>query len=286
MLTRRPGRNGAVWIAAAYLVLLVGAAVVVPWVAGDSVTRQDLLLRNAPPSLLGDSPYLLGGDQLGRDVTIRLLASARVSLGVSALVVVTAVPFGVGLGLVAGWFRGRLDDVIMRSTDVIISFPGLLLAIVILYVLGPGLVPMIVVLAVARWPLFARVARAETLRVREYPFVDAARALGFTDGRILVAEVLPNILLPIVTLALLSVPQVMLAEAALSFLGIGIQPPDSSWGLMVAQGQTYIRSAWWLVVFPGAAILLTTLALSALSARFVRGLGSLRGSFATRADEG
>jgi peptide/nickel transport system permease protein len=266
--------RGPELLAAGYLAVLVVAAVIVPFLAGEAVTKQNLLLRNARPFFMDGSPYLLGGDQLGRDVALRLLASARVSLGVSFLVVLVAVPFGVLAGLAAGWSRGWFGDAVMRLTDVIISFPGLLLAIVVLYVLGPGLVAMIAVLAVARWPLFARVARAETLRIREYPYVEAARAAGFSDRKLVLTEVLPNMAIPILTLALLSVPQVMLAEAALSFLGIGIQPPDSSWGLMIAQGQEYIRSAWWLVVFPGLMVVLTTLALTIASGGILRSLGA------------
>ncbi len=166
---------------------------------------------------------------------------------------------GVFLGLVAGYYRGIIDDVIMRAVDVFMSVPLLLLALMVLFILGPSFINILIVFAVARWMLYCRVTRGVVMSLREQAFVDAARAIGCTDNRIIGRHILPNLITPILTLAALDVPRNILTESSLSFLGFGIQPPESSWGLMLSQGRQYIVTAWWVVVMPGMAIFLTAL---------------------------
>lgn len=252
----------------AFLTLLILAAVFAPVVAPhDPEVGGGLMLRNQPPMTAADGglPYLLGTDQLGRDLLSRLIYGARVSLTVGFASVLVSGTVGVVLGLVAGYYRGFLDDLIMRLVDVQMGFPSLLLALVVLYVLGGGVWKVIFVLAVTRWMVYARVTRGLVLTHREDVYVDAARTIGCSDRRILAVHLLPNLLSPVLVLATLEVATMILTEASLSFLGLGIQPPDSSWGLMLAQGRQYVQTAWWLVTFPGVLILLTALSLNLLA---------------------
>ena len=265
-------------LAGLFIVLIIVSAVFAPFVApypGDgSGQDQALKLRHEP--LLSDDKvlrndviedvypdenrfFLLGTDHLGRDMVSRIIYGGRISLAVGVIGVIIAAVIGVFLGLVAGYYKGMLDDVIMRIVDVFMSVPSLLMALMILYILGPSFTNIILVFAVSRWMLYCRVTRGVVLSLRETAFVDSARAVGCTDARILARHILPNLITPILTLGALDVPRIVLTEASLSFLGFGIQPPDSSWGLMLAQGRDYITSAWWVVVEPGVAIFLTAL---------------------------
>jgi len=176
--------------------------------------------------------------------------------------VAVSLPIGVGLGLLGGYFRGRLDDAVMRLADVQLAFPFILLAITIAGVLGPSPRNVILILAVGGWVAYARVTRGQVLGLREKEFVEAARALGMRHGRILVAHILPNILTPIIVLATFAVAQMILLESSLSFLGLGVQPPTPSWGGMLNDGRAYITIAWWLTTFPGATIMLTVLGIN------------------------
>jgi peptide/nickel transport system permease protein len=172
---------------------------------------------------------------------------------------------GVVLGLLAGFYRGRVDDLLMRLVDVQMGFPSLLLALAVLYAAGPSFKNLILVLALTRWMVMARLTRAMTMSLRETPFVEAARVLGAGDPRIMFRHLLPNQLSPIMVLGTLELARAMLSEAALSFLGLGIQPPEASWGLILSQGRAYMGSAWWLVTLPGLAILLSTLSANLLA---------------------
>ena len=253
------------------LVAMILAALFSPWVSPHSPTAQSLALRNSPPmtaSETGGLPHLLGTDALGRDVLSRLIYGARVSLAVGALSVLVSGVVGVTLGLVSGYYRGLVDDLLMRLCDIQMGFPSLLLALLVLYALGPSVLNVILVLAVTRWTVYARIARGITLSMRENVYVEAARAAGCTDRRILARHMVPNMLAPLLVLGVLETASLILAEASLSFLGLGIQPPDSSWGLMLAEGRQYIRTAWWLVMFPGLAILFTALSLNLLASWF------------------
>ena len=253
---------------AIFLVVLLLSALFAGAVSPHDPAEGGLMLRNKPPlttSPEGGFLHFLGTDALGRDQLSRLIHGARVSLAVGFASVVLSGTVGVLLGLIAGFYRGVVDDVIMRLVDTQMGFPSLLMALVVLYVLGAGVWNVVLVLAVTRWMVYARVTRGLVLSHREEVFVEAARALGCSDQRILLRHILPNLVSPILVLATLEVATMILTEASLSFLGLGIQPPQSSWGLMLAEGRGYVTSAWWLVTFPGLAILLTALSLNLLS---------------------
>lgn len=260
-LARDPFALGA----AIFLVVLIFAAVFAPWITPYNPERGGLMLRNKPPltaSADGGIPYLMGTDPLGRDEFTRLIFGARVSLAVGFTSVLISGTIGVVLGLIAGFYRGGIDDLIMRIVDLQMGFPSLLMALLVLYALGGGVWKVILVLAVTRWMVYARVTRSFVLSQRESVFVEAARATGCNDRRIMFRHIIPNLTSPLLVLATLEVATAILTEASLSFLGLGIQPPQSSWGLMLAEGRSYVTTAWWLVTFPGLAILLTALSLN------------------------
>lgn len=227
---------------------------------------QAILDRNKPPGwVYDDVTYLLGTDQVGRDLLSRLIFGARVSMLVGVTTIAISGTVGVLAGMLAGFRGGRFDDLIMRLVDIQMGFPTMLLALIVLYVAGPSVKNLVLVLALTRWMAIARVTRAMTLTLRESPFVEAARSLGATDSRIVRQHLLPSLMPTILVVGTLEFARVMLAEAGLSFLGMGVQPPASSWGLMLAQGREYMTSAWWLVVFPGLAIALTALSANVLA---------------------
>ncbi|MEU7712790.1 ABC transporter permease [Micromonospora chalcea] len=238
------------------LVLLVVVGVAGPWLAPAGVNDVDVDQMLRPPS--GAHPF--GTDELGRDVLSRVLVAARVSLQVGAVSVGIALVAGVTLGLFAGYYRGWLDSVLMRCMDVLFAFPVLLLAVAIVAVLGPGLLTAMVAIGVVYTPIFARITRAGVLSVREQVFVRAAVSIGASDLRIMRRHVLPYIAAPLIVQTSLSLAFAILSEAALSFLGLGIQPPAPAWGRMLFDGRGFVTDAWWLGVFPGAAIFLTVLA--------------------------
>jgi len=244
--------------------LVVLAAVVVavaaPALAPGDPIKNSLLDRLTPPTWGGEHP--LGTDTLGRDVASRLLHGARVSLLVGFSAVLLAGASGVVLGLVSGWYRGWLDDVLMRLGDVQLAFPVLVLAVAVLAVLGASVVNLILVLGVTGWITYARIVRGEVLTLRERDFVAAARALGADDTWILRRHLLPNVLPPITVVATFSVARTIIAEASLSFLGLGIPAPAPSWGAMLDEGRNYITTGWWLALFPGLAILLLVLGIN------------------------
>lgn len=259
-------RDKLTFVAVLFLVILAIAAVFAPWVAPFDPNDQSLFMRNMPPMTMpedgGSIPHLLGTDALGRDELSRLIFGGRVSLAVGLVSVLVSGSIGTMLGLLAGFYRGRVDDVIMRLVDIQMGFPSLLLALFVLYVIGGGVLNVILILAVTRWMVYARVTRGLVLSYRENVFIEAAKATGCTDRQIIGRHLLPNLLSPIVVLGTLEVAYMILTEAALSFLGLGIQPPQSSWGLMLSQGRQYVTTAWWLVTFPGLAILLSALSLN------------------------
>jgi peptide/nickel transport system permease protein len=240
--------------------LAVLAVLVVTAVAGRALAPYgpnavDVVGRLQGPSL--SHPF--GTDELGRDVLSRVLVAARASLLVGLVSVGIALTAGVVLGLVAGFYGRWVDDVVMRVMDMLFAFPAILLAIAILAVLGPGIVNVMIAIGVVYTPIFARITRASVLSVREEVYVRAARSLGVGDLRLLRLHVLPNVLAPIIVQTSLSLAFAILSEAALSFLGLGVQPPDPSWGRMLLEGRGFVEQAWWMGVFPGIAIFLTVL---------------------------
>jgi len=245
-----------VLVVVAAIVVAVAAPVLAP---GDPI-KNSLLDRLTPPTWGREHP--LGTDTLGRDVASRLLHGARVSLIVGFSAVVLAGVVGVALGLLSGWYRGWLDDLLMRLGDVQLAFPVLVLAVAVLAVLGASLLNLIVVLGVTGWITYARIVRGEVLTLRERDFVAAARALGANDAWIVRRHLLPNVLPPLVVVATFSVARTIIAEASLSFLGLGIPAPEPSWGAMLDEGRNYITTGWWLALFPGLAILVVVLGIN------------------------
>lgn len=252
--------------AAFFLLLLVLCVLFGPLLVGEAAGKLGLRQRNMPPfSLEQGFIYVLGADTLGRPILARLIVGAQNTLGIAAAAVFFSMLVGGTLGLVAGYSERWYSHVILRLADVVMSFPSLLLALIVLYTLGPSMINLVIVLAITRMPIFIRTARAEVLELRERMFVSAARSMGASSGRILFRHIAPLVLPTLVTIAAIDFATVILAESSLSFLGLGIQPPDFTWGAMVANGRGYLASAWWIAFWPGLAILLTTLSLNILA---------------------
>ncbi|KAB0676092.1 ABC transporter permease [Aureimonas leprariae] len=259
-------RDKVALVAAIFLVLVVLCAILGPHFLEAAATKQNLRGRNmAPFSLSQGWLFVLGADQLGRSLLARIVVAAQSTMLVAAGAVVCSAIIGTVLGLLAGYGGKRTGEAIARLGDVIMSFPSLLLAVIVLYVLSPSVGNLVIVLAITRIPVYLRTARAEILEVRERMFVQAAKVMGASHGRIMFRHILPVVAPTLLTIATLDFAFVMLAESSLSFLGIGIQPPDITWGLMVAQGRPYLSNAWWLSFWPGLAIILTTMSLNLLS---------------------
>jgi peptide/nickel transport system permease protein len=247
------------------LLLFVLAAVFAPLIAPADPARQSLLARlRAPNSTAGNLTFLLGSDELGRDLLSRIIYGARASLAVAILSVAASGVFGTLLGILAGWYRGWVEVLIMRAVDIMLSIPAILLAIITVAVLGPGFINLIIVLGFTRWPRYTRVAYAQTLAVRGLPYMTAARLAGVRDPGILARHVLPNILPPIIVVATLEFGLMVLFEAGLSFLGLGIQPPTPSWGSIMSTGRNYVATAWWIATFPGLCLFLLVLSINLL----------------------
>lgn len=253
--------NKSVVIGGTLTLIVVLAALLAPVLSPDNPNVMDMPNRLLGPMQHG---HLLGTDEFGRDVLTRLLYGAQASLTVGFISVGLALLIGVPIGLIAGYYGGWLDMVIMRIVDIVLSFPFFLLAIGLVAVLGPGELNVIIALGLVFWTSYARVVRASTMALREEEYVQAARTVGSSDLRILFANILPNCLAPIVVLATLGIGQAIVAEATMSFLGLGVQPPTPSWGWMLAYGMKFIQSAPHLSLFPGIAIMITVLGFNLL----------------------
>jgi peptide/nickel transport system permease protein len=266
---RKLARNPAALAGALILLAVVVAAIGADWIAPHDPAKQSLVRRFMPPAWsAGGSPtYLLGTDQVGRDILSRMIHGARISLTVGVAAVVVSLLVGVGLGLISGYVGGRIDIVIMTVVDVTLSFPQLLLALAFVAALGPSMTTVIVVLGLTGWERYTRVVRAEVLALREKDFIEAARAMGIGWARTLLRHVLPNTFSSIIVLSTLQVAQAILAEAALSFLGVGTGGTYPTWGQMISLGRNFVTVAWWLPTFPGLAILLTVLAINLVGDR-------------------
>jgi peptide/nickel transport system permease protein len=253
-LVRRPGALlGAVVIA-----LVVAVALLAPVLAPHDPIAINPIIRRQHPS----RTHLLGTDELGRDVLSRVIYGARVSLQVGLIAISIALTIGTLLGVAAGYLGSWIDTFIMRLMDVMLAFPGILLAIVVVAILGPGLYNVMIAVGVEAIPVYARAARGSTLAVREIEYVVAARALGASHARIVRRHVLPNIVAPLIVLASIGIAGSILAAAGLSYLGLGAQPPTAEWGAMLSSARTYVRDAWWMATFPGLAIMIVVLALN------------------------
>lgn len=246
------------------LLLLVLLAILGPAIGLPNPVKSDLGARLIPPTWAFADPagHPLGTDQLGRDILSRIIHGSRVTLSVGLAAVVLGGFVGVMLGLVAGFFGGITDRILMRLADMQLSLPLMLLALLVVAALGPSLQNLIIVLALTGWVRYARIIRGQVLSLCEREFVLSARAIGASPLRIMLHHILPNVLTPALVVATLELARVIVMEAALSFLGLGVQPPSPSWGRMLAEGRTLISSAWWITTFPGVAILLTVLSVN------------------------
>jgi peptide/nickel transport system permease protein len=253
--------GAVVWLAAAILAAIVVAAVFAEQLAPYGANEQDITQRLRPPDLRA---HVLGTDEVGRDILSRMFYGARVSLLVGVIAVAVSCPIGVLIGLVAGYVGRRTDDALMRLTDIQLAIPTILLAIAVVAVLGPGVRNVVITLSVTGWTLYARLVRGEALGVKTRDFVVAARAAGAGDMRIMFRHVLPNVLTPVIVVAVFAVANMIILEATLSFLGLGVEASAVTWGRMLNAGRLYLSTAWWLTAFPGLAIFLTVLAVNLL----------------------
>jgi len=257
---KRLVRNFAFTLGALLTILLIAVALAAPLIAPFDPNAQDTIRRLEAPS----HQHPLGLDDLGRDVLSRILYGARVSLRVGFSVVLIAGAIGIALGSISGYFGGAVDVTIMRICDILLAFPGILLAIALVAVLGPSLNNVILALATIGWVGYARLVRGQVLKVREMEYVTAAKALGARSPRVILRHVLPNVINPVIVMATLGLAGAILAEAALSFLGLGVQPPTPSWGSMLTSGRQYLGIANHLAIYPGIAIMLAVMGLNFL----------------------
>ncbi|HEU4438189.1 MAG TPA: ABC transporter permease [Methylomirabilota bacterium] len=263
LLRRLVRRRTALFGMLVFLGVLL-AAVLAPLVAPFDPLEQDIGQRLRPPGWQDAQGRVhpLGTDHLGRDILARIVFGSQIALVVGLAAVMISGVLGMIIGLVAGYFGGRVDDFLMRLADIQLAFPFILLAIAVIGVLGPNLRNIIIVIGVSSWVVYARVVRGEVLSIREREYVQAAVALGSRHGRVLRSHVLPNTFTPWLVVATLDMARVIVIESALSFLGLGVQPPTPTWGGMLADGRVYLSTAWWLATFPGLAILITVLGIN------------------------
>lgn len=252
-------------------VLIILIALFAPWIAPQHYADQRLPHVLKPPGWTdGEVRYLLGTDHMGRDLLSRMIYGSRISLMVAAGAVFVSGVVGTSLGMISGFFGGRVDNLIMRLVDVQLSFPYILLTVAILTVLGHAIIYVVLVLGFISWVQYARVARGSTLAIKEQDFVEAARSTGASNLRIVFRHILPNVLPELVVVATVSVSAMILAEAAISYLGFGIRPPLPAWGSMMSEGRAYFTIAWWYAVFPGLAILVTVMSINLLGDGLLR----------------
>jgi len=259
-LARRLLRNPLTAAGVAVIVLLVVLAALAPWLAPHDPLAQDLGRALQPPG----AAHWFGTDEFGRDVFSRLLHGTRITLFIVVLVTVVVGPLGMAVGVVAGWFGGAVDAVLMRLTDIVLSFPGLVLALAFVAALGPGLDHAVLAIALTAWPPIARLARAEAMTLRQADFIVAAQLQGASHGRILLLHLAPLCLPSVLVRLTMNMASVVLTAAGLGFLGLGAQPPLPEWGAMISEGRRYMLDSWWLVAAPGAAILAVGMAFNLL----------------------
>ncbi|CAN5501051.1 ABC transporter permease [soil metagenome] len=246
------------------LVILIIAAISAPLIAPQDPAEQVLMARLQAPAGLngGSTEHLLGTDQLGRDIFSRAIHGARVSLGIGLIGMLIGAAIGIAAGIVSGFRRGLVDEVIMFLVDAQLALPFLIMALIAVAIFGTNLVVRIAVVGFAGWESYARLTRGMVLSAREHQYVLAAQASGVTRSRVMLRHILPNISAPLIVLATFQLTSIVLLEASLGFLGIGVQPPTPSWGSMIGEGREYLNTAWWIAVVPGVAIVLTTMTIS------------------------
>jgi peptide/nickel transport system permease protein len=259
----RPLLKPKIVVGGSIVLILIIASALAPWIAPYDPNAQDLALALKPPQWLF-GPHVLGTDAVGRDILSRLFYGARVSLIIAVTVVLISGVIGIGLGVVSGYFAGAVDFAIQKFVEVIWAFPPLLLAIAIMAFLGQGLGNLILALVMQRWISYCRVARGQALSMRSREFVEAARALGASDARIIFRHIVPNLFQSAVVIGTFAMASAIISEAALSFLGLGVPPEIPTWGSMLADGRTYISTSWWLALFPGLCIFFTVLGINLL----------------------
>jgi peptide/nickel transport system permease protein len=259
----RPLLKPKILVGGAIVFVLVVAGVLAPWIAPYDPNAQNLAMALKPPQWLFGQ-HVLGTDAVGRDILSRLFYGARVSLLIAVLVVVISGVVGIGLGAISGYFAGTVDFAIQKLVEVIWAFPPLLLAIAIMAFLGQGLDNLILALVVQRWISYCRVARGQALSLRTREFVEAARALGASNARIILRHIMPNLFQSALVIGTFAMASAIISEAALSFLGLGVPPEIPTWGSMLADGRTYISTSWWLALFPGLCIFFTVLGINLL----------------------
>ena len=254
-------RDPSAVFGALVMCVLVVVAVGAPLFAPHDPSLTDLRARNTPPAWLagGSGAHPLGTDPVGRDLLSRIVYGARVSLSVGLVVTLLSACLGVLLGLLAGYYGGWIDQVLMRIADLFLAFPFILLAITIISVLGAGITNLIIVFIIAGWVSYARLVRGQVLSIKQAQYVEAVRVAGARDSRVLLRHILPNVVAPVIVLATLQIGGVILAESALSYLGLGVNPSTPTWGTIINEGRLYIYNAWWVITFPGLTILLAVL---------------------------
>ncbi|MCK9582198.1 MAG: ABC transporter permease [Endomicrobiales bacterium] len=253
-------KNKLALLGALCIVILILLGAFAPLIAPKRPDEQNITERIKAPS----SKHILGTDDLGRDVLSRMLYSARISLSVGIVAVLIAITLGTLIGMLSGYFGGVTDSILMRFVDVMLCFPTFFLLLMVLAFLEPSILNVIIVIGLTAWPGLARIVRAEVLSIKQRDFINASKLLATSKTRIFLMHILPNVIGPILVAATLGVGDAILAESGLSFLGLGVQPPDASWGQILSAGKEYIHIAWWLSVFPGVAILITVLSFNLL----------------------
>ncbi|HUS53399.1 MAG TPA: ABC transporter permease [Thermohalobaculum sp.] len=252
--------NKTSWVGLGIFMTVVAAAILAPWLAPHDPLEQDLMFRLKPPN----DVFLLGTDYYGRDILSRLLYGARISLVIGLVAVLAAMLIGSVIGMIAGYYRGKVDLAIMQVMDTLLAFPSLILGLIIVAMLGPSILNLVIAISLTAIPPFARIARAPTIAMKEREFVEAARSLGFSDFRILVLHILPNILPEILVMGSLWLATAIRVEASLAFIGLGVRPPTATWGGMIREGFENILDSPWLVLAPSVAILVVVFALNLL----------------------
>lgn len=266
---RRFFRDPVALLATLVLLGIIVMAVFAPLLTSHDPYARQIVMRLKPPMWVegGSAKFILGTDEMGRDLLTRLIFGARTSLVVALTVPIVSATIGVLLGLASGFWGGKVDAVIMTLVDIALTFPFLLLAMALIGVMGMGLKNIVLVLGLTNWPAFARLVRGQTLTVKEREFVHAARALGAREWKIALKHVLPNLVSSIIVLTSMQTAAAIIAESSLSFLGMGVPSPTAAWGTMLADGRPYVETAWWLALFPGLMILITSLCLNVVGDR-------------------